>query len=640
MLHFFANHELLATELMALVLLKFPEAPPAFRRGVLATLKDEQEHTRLYLERMKACGIEFGELPVSGWFWRCVAPMEHPMDYVARLSLTFEQANLDFSRHFANGFTAVGDAPTAALLEHIHRDEVAHVAYGLKWFRRWKNPAESDWDAFCKQLKFPLTPRRARGFQVNVEGRKAAGLDEDFIAHLEVQSQSKGRTPTVLLFNPFAEGYVAGGAAFTPVKHQAQLALDLENLPQFLSRQDDIVLVNRAPSTAFLQQLKRSGFDLPEFVELSDTPSLTNRKLGQLRPWAWGPDSVRTFEPLAACVTGETRPLQDCFNPKIAKLYSKAWSAGLLRTLLKVDDAQDRSSWLCDADVAGEEVSSVDEALQRVRSIRERGHHRVVVKEAVGLAGHNAIRLWEPEVLPAQIRWMERAFASSQTLVVEPWLERVIDFSVQYEMTGRGLQLVGYTGLLNDLRGQYRGNWAAPNCNRRLPDAVTQPFTEPRDAVARIHALYDDLRALLEAELRDAGYLGPVGVDALVYRDAKGKARLKPVVEINPRFTMGRVTLELMKHTTPGSHGLFRLINPALAKREGHPDLSFAARAMTEVHPLQLSVEPASRIHEGTVCLNDPATAQVCLAVFQVTRTSADLPFESIKPLANSPANA
>ena len=73
LLHFFANHELLATELMALVLLRFPDAPAAFRKGVLQTLKDEQEHTRLYLQRMKECGIHFGELPVSGYFWRSVS---------------------------------------------------------------------------------------------------------------------------------------------------------------------------------------------------------------------------------------------------------------------------------------------------------------------------------------------------------------------------------------------------------------------------------------------------------------------------------------------------------------------------------------------------------------------------------------
>src|SRR3984957_3517221 len=85
LLLFFGNHELLATELMALVLLKFPDAPAAFRKGVLRTLREEQEHMRLYLERMKACGVEFGELPVSGYFWRCVSPMEHPIDYVASL---------------------------------------------------------------------------------------------------------------------------------------------------------------------------------------------------------------------------------------------------------------------------------------------------------------------------------------------------------------------------------------------------------------------------------------------------------------------------------------------------------------------------------------------------------------------------
>ncbi|MEY4918367.1 MAG: hypothetical protein RL616_2280, partial [Verrucomicrobiota bacterium] len=255
LLHFFGNHELLATELMALVLLKFPDAPAAFRKGVYQTLKDEQEHTRLYMERMKSCGVELGDFPVSGYFWRCIAPMEHPIDYVAGLCLTFEQANLDFARQFSRSFATVGDADTAKLLEKIYRDEIGHVAYGLKWFRRWKNPSESDWEAFCHTLKFPLSPQRAKGLSLNVEGRRAAGLDAEFIAELNVYSQSKGRTPSVYVFNPFAEGRIAEGKTFNPTKHQAQLARDLENLPQFLCRQDDIVLVNQKPSVVFLSRI-------------------------------------------------------------------------------------------------------------------------------------------------------------------------------------------------------------------------------------------------------------------------------------------------------------------------------------------------------------------------------------------------
>src|SRR6185503_6463205 len=115
----------------------------------------------------------------------------------------------------------------------------------LKWFRRWKNPGESDWAAFCRQLRFPLTPQRAKGFALNIEGRRAAGFDVEFIAELNVHAQSRGRTPGVFVFNPFAEGFIAQGKAFTPVKHQAALARDLANLPQFLCRRDDIVLVPR-----------------------------------------------------------------------------------------------------------------------------------------------------------------------------------------------------------------------------------------------------------------------------------------------------------------------------------------------------------------------------------------------------------
>jgi uncharacterized ferritin-like protein (DUF455 family) len=624
LLHFFANHELLATELMALVLLRFPNAPAAFRRAVCQTMQDEQEHTRLYLERMAACGVRFGELPVSGYFWRVVAPMASPMDYVARLSLTFEQANLDFARHFARGFARAGDDATARLLDRIYRDEIAHVACGLKWFRRWKHPDESDWEAFRRQLKFPLSPQRAKGFALNVEGRRAAGFDEQFIAELNVFARSKGRTPSVFVFNPFAEGRIARGRTFAPVKPQAQLARDLANLPQFLCRQDDLVLVPERPSAEFLSSLKQAGFALPEFVEVKQgridpADPITQRKLGTLRPWAWGPDSVELLAPLFANVTGETRSAAQRFNERTARLYSKAWSADLLRQFLAACEA---APWLCTEREVGVSVETLDAALEAMAAIRARGHHRVVVKEALGLAGHNAIRLWEPNLLDTQRRWMARALEQGHALVVEPWLERAADFSLQLEMTPRGLKRCGYTTLINDSRGQFRANRAEPDHTQRLPSGVIALLSGPRDLTARLHALYAGWMRLLEAGLRDADYLGPVGVDAFVYRAASGECRLKPIVEINPRYTMGRLTVELMRQTCPGTHGLFRLIHPAMARTEGFESLAACARALTGRFPLRLEGEPVPRIREGALCLNDPARAQAWLAMFQAGRVA------------------
>jgi len=626
LLHFFANHELLATELMALVLLRFPEAPAAFRRGVLQTLKDEQEHTQLYLRRMQQCGVEFGELPVSGYFWRAISGMESPMDYVAGLSLTFEQANLDFARHFGQGFSAVGDQETASLLNRIYHDEIGHVAYGLKWFRRWKNPQESDWQAFCGQLKFPLSPQRAKGFVLNFEGRRAAGLDTVFIDELNVFSQSRGRTPTVFVFNPLAEGVIAQGKAFTPIKHQALLARDLANLPQFLGRQDDIVLIEQRPSVQFLSLLKQAGFALPEFVELSEgeltaDSRLTQRKLGGLRPWAWGPDSLELFRPLFSQVTHGARSAEQCFNSGIAGLYAKSWSAGLLRRFLATRQPE---PWLCRDEEIGVPAETAEETLKAVAAIRARRHHRVVVKAAIGLAGQNALRLWEPEVLDAQHRWIANTLEHGP-LVVEPWLERAMDFSVQLEMSAHGLRVCGYTGLVNDLKGQYQANWAVATCERGFPAPVLALFRAPRDISERMQRLYSDVLHMLEAELRRVDYQGPLGIDAFVYRDREGACRLKPVVEINPRYTMGRVTLELMKGVAPGSHGLLRLVSHAMAQAAGAEDFPAYAQALQERFPIRLHGDPVPRIREGSICLNDPVEARVCLAAFRVSRSFEEL---------------
>src|SRR6478736_2819110 len=86
-LHFFANHELLAIEIMALALLRFPDAPPAFRQGLMQTIAEEQEHLRLYQRRMHALGVELGAVPVNQFFWDCLRSMQNPLAFVVGMSL-------------------------------------------------------------------------------------------------------------------------------------------------------------------------------------------------------------------------------------------------------------------------------------------------------------------------------------------------------------------------------------------------------------------------------------------------------------------------------------------------------------------------------------------------------------------------
>jgi uncharacterized ferritin-like protein (DUF455 family) len=184
-LHALANHELQAAELFAWALLAFPAAPPELRRGLAAILDDEQRHTRMYIARLEAHGVQFGDFPVNGYFWKKVPGITTPLHFLCAMSLTFENANLDHTVDYAEAARRAGDEKTAAVIERVHRDEIEHVRLGWTWLNRLKPADQSAWDAFSAHLTFPLRPARARGKTFHPQGREAAGLDHDFIRRLE-----------------------------------------------------------------------------------------------------------------------------------------------------------------------------------------------------------------------------------------------------------------------------------------------------------------------------------------------------------------------------------------------------------------------------------------------------------------------
>mgnify|MGYP001544831055 CR=1 FL=1 len=184
-IHALANHELQAAELFAWALLAYPDTPPAFRRGLLAILVEEQKHFRLYEERLTSLGHAFGDFPVTGHFWKRVDDLRAPLDFICAMGLTFENANLDFASEYQQAALSCGDEETARALQIVHDEEIRHVAFAWRWLDKLGPAGEDRWETFVSHLKPPLGPGRARGKIFDRESRVEAGLDEEFIDRLE-----------------------------------------------------------------------------------------------------------------------------------------------------------------------------------------------------------------------------------------------------------------------------------------------------------------------------------------------------------------------------------------------------------------------------------------------------------------------
>lgn len=615
-LHFFANHELLALELMALVLLRFPEAPASFRMGIYRTMVEEQRHLSMYRERMEAAGVEFGEIPVNAFFWRVLRDIPSPLEFVAGMSLTFEQANLDFAGYYARAFRKIGDISTADVLDVVYDEEIGHVKHGVTWFDRWRPKERSRFRAYEVVLPEGLSPIRAKGNEFDVDARRLAGLDDDFIEKLRIYRASKGRPPHVLWFNPGAEEEARHGASWTPNKVLRTTAADLAPLMGFLAAEEDVVLCERPVSDGHARYLDDLGLSLPAMREVGIQDDFASkiheRHIGELVAWGVSPLAAARFRSLRERVvqSGQsdlstwesgTRLYSKSEMQEIRELAIQSLEGGRIEEVPKVAPLSAIGTRL-------ESIEDVDVWLQK--QLRP-----VVLKAPMGASGRGAIRVREELLEGEQRAWVTKAIAADGSLVGEPWMDRRADFSWQLVVREDEIQHVGGLRFLTDHRGQFLGT-------------VLHRPTEglPSDLVRWIH---DDGRSrwfrgvqkrvgdAVGEQLRARGYRGAVGIDAMIYHDGE-HFKFQPVVEINTRYTMGRVTLALEKRVARRRVGVMLLL-PVRSVLARHGSMQAALDWAASTHAPTVHGTGLDRgIDGGIVWLTDPSLAQNHVAVLLV----------------------
>ena len=151
LIHAIAHIELNAIDLHWDMAARFGGAgmPPGFIDDWVSAADDEAKHFNLLSDRLEAMGSRYGALPAHAGMWRAADDTREDLfGRLAVVPMVLEARGLDVTPGMIEAFGKAGDEETVAALEVIYREEVAHVAYGSKWFnflcgRRDEDPKEA-----------------------------------------------------------------------------------------------------------------------------------------------------------------------------------------------------------------------------------------------------------------------------------------------------------------------------------------------------------------------------------------------------------------------------------------------------------------------------------------------------------------
>jgi len=609
-LHFFANHELLAIELMAYALLKFPEAPESFQKGIVKTIQEEQKHMNLYRMRMKELGVSLGDISVNSYFWDSMKNIKSPLDYVVQMCLTFEQANLDYSLQYHNNFTQMGDVASASIMKEVLEDEIGHVGLGVVWLNRWKSEGETEWQAYQRLLPYPITPARGKGKIYFDFLRSKAGLSQEFIEEMRLFSFSKGRVPFVLFYNPDCESDCAVKGQYTKTAIFKQMEDDLGLVMTHFSVASDIVALKRIPSKNFLKYFQSIGVHLPQYIEVKDWADLpkqiASRKIKGFLPWGWSP----RIQALEKKCNNISKDASYCPNIAEPAFQSKFTSLELLKEFAKAQNIEkDYPEW------GGEVCVNYEEVEKAILKLRESVGNNVVIRSEFGLAGQGMVRHFEPEIKPNNKNWCLQTL-TSERLMVEPWLNRVADCSCLIDIRDGKIKRVGITRMLTSFQGQYLGT-VTGKPGSIFPEEITEIlYNKINGKQGAIDLLWQFAEYAGERFIAN-GYNGPLCIDAFFYR-LHDEIRLRPCVEINARFSMGRLALELTKKVMTGKIGLFLLSGKNDLKKAGFENFSLLISTLQKKYPLVMSQGEIPLWTNGLVAISDPEIAKIITAIFYV----------------------
>ncbi|MDR0573896.1 MAG: hypothetical protein LBG96_07710 [Tannerella sp.] len=345
---------------------------------------------------------------------------------------------------------------------------------------------------------------------------------------------------------------LCGKSHYTPPYTVQKMVADLELLPVWYGGAGSFTLVRNQKASQFMSSLPkdfRHSLSSPMILNLMMKELYRRKKLGEkpkLPPltasiWGISPRSIDAFKELKQA--GMSIEIPE-WKEEYMLLTRRQTSAECLERLQKkmpITPPLKIPEFFSDIKALGKYMAE--------------NMPPYVVKTPLSSSGRGLYWIEDDMLDSRTLSWLNGALKKQGTVSVEPALNRIFDFAVEFFSDGNGD--VTYAGLSifeTQPQGQFAGCMlgAQEMLLRRLNE-----FILPEDYMF----LVEQVRLVLK-EVVGHSYCGYMGVDMFIYKTAEGNYAVHPFVELNLRYTMGLVAMQLSRRFIhPESQGMLRTVS-------------------------------------------------------------------------------
>ena len=348
----------------------------------------------------------------------------------------------------------------------------------------------------------------------------------------------------VYVYNPTADLAILNGTtSYMPPARLVRFENDLSFLPAFISNEHDIILSNESPSNEFKEVLEEVHVGHQEFIALNEINNIHKLHLNMIRPWSWSPTMhYRMREIKLLCSETFLNSPNASWKKEHTHFFSRNTSLQLSSELKNMIYSSENIT----IPLLPQIIRNIDELSEIASKLK----NNYVIKTPWSSSGRG-IQFVAPKTLgKLNVNWIKGSIKQQGYILVEPNLNKIADISFHFLIEPNGaVRFLGHAFFINDHKGHFIGSYIEeyPVNILQLIDmnwlsnSVNEAKTYLEEAIAKLKI--------------HENYVGPVGIDGIIFTTDNGKLKLHPSLEINLRYTMGYYTLKFRQKLHPESKG-------------------------------------------------------------------------------------